>query len=87
MFHAALETVGAPWQVVAHPNGVEVLVAGPTDGRLGDRIAAGLAATGARVPTVVVRSVDAIPRTALGKAPLVRTDPAAIDLTARAHSI
>ena len=86
VFHAALEPVGVPWQVVAHPNGVEVLVAGPTDGSLGDRIAAALAATGARVSTVVVRSVDAIPRTALGKAPLVRTDPVAIHLTTRADS-
>lgn len=78
VFHAALEPVGAPWQVVAHPDGVEVLVAGATDGNLGDHIAAGLMAAGARVPVVVVRRVGTIPRTALGKAPLVRTDPAAL---------
>lgn len=74
VFHSVLEATGGPWQVISHPNGVEVLIAGEPNG-MDARLARALASTGAAPQQLVVRRVSGIPRTALGKAPLVRSDP------------
>ena len=73
LFHAVLETSGGPWQVISHPDGLEVLVTAAELG-LEARLAQALAGAGAAPRALVVRVVPAIPRTALGKAPLVRAD-------------
>jgi phenylacetate-coenzyme A ligase PaaK-like adenylate-forming protein len=78
VFHAVLEGADGPWQVIAHPDGLEVLVTSDPDG-LEARLARALAAAGAAPRSLVARRVPDIPRTALGKAPLVRTDPHPLD--------
>lgn len=75
VFHAALTAGRGPWQVISHPDGLEVLVTADAPG-LEARLAQALAAAGAAPPRLVVRVVSEIPRTALGKAPLVRIDSA-----------
>ena len=77
VFHSALEPVPvAAWQVVEEPDGLLVLLAQPTDGVVDADVAtsvrAALQQAGADGVRVRVERVDAIPRTALGKAPLVR---------------
>lgn len=78
VFHRALELVSAAaWQVIAGRDAVRVLLERP-DGvdaeALARSVQAQLARQGvARLP-VTVETVDAIPRSALGKAPLVRRD-------------
>lgn len=74
VFHAVLDGSPGPWQVVAHPDGLEVLTTGDPDG-LPARLEQALAAARAAPRAVLVRQVPDIPRTSLGKAPLVRTDP------------
>jgi putative adenylate-forming enzyme len=77
VFHSALELVPvAAWQVVEEPDGLLVLLAQPTEDIVDADIASGVRAALQRagvdgVPVRVERVV-AIPRTALGKAPLVR---------------
>jgi phenylacetate-CoA ligase len=75
VFHAVLDGLPGPWQVVAHPDGLEILTTSEPDG-LPAHLEEALAAAGAAPRTLLVRQVPDIPRTALGKAPLVRTDPA-----------
>jgi len=77
VFHSALESVPvAAWQVVEEPDGLMVLLAQPTDGVVDADVAsdvvAALRQSGADNVRVQVERVAAIPRTALGKAPLVR---------------
>lgn len=77
VFHTALERVPvAAWQVVEEPSGLLILLARPTevvvDADVAGGVQAGLRQAGADGVTVRVERVDAIPRTALGKAPLVR---------------
>ena len=77
VFHNVLESLPvAAWQVVEEPGGLRVLLAGPTDAVRDDDVAASVGAAVARAggPDISVRveRVDAIPRTKLGKAPLVR---------------
>lgn len=72
VFHAVLDASPGPWQVVAHPDGLEVLLTADPDG-FETRLARALAAAGA-APRLALHQVPEIPRTALGKAPLVRTD-------------
>jgi phenylacetate-coenzyme A ligase PaaK-like adenylate-forming protein len=73
VFHAVLDASPGPWQVVAHADGLEVLVTTDPDG-LEARLSAALRDAGA-TPRLELRQVPDIPRTALGKAPLIRTDP------------
>jgi putative adenylate-forming enzyme len=76
VFHGALERVRvAGWQVIGEPEGLRVLLAGARDvdpdaveAVIGDA----LGRVGVVGVPITVEMVDAIPRTALGKAPLIR---------------
>jgi len=76
VFHAALERLPvAGWQVIGENGAVRVLLAGATGvdpTATADAVRSSLAGVGARDVAVSVELVDAIPRTALGKAPLIR---------------
>lgn len=73
MFHGVLEAVGAPWQVIARPDRIEVLIAGPVDVvKARTTLARALTDAGVADTMVSVRRVGAIARTPLGKAPLIR---------------
>jgi hypothetical protein len=66
----------AGWQIIQRPGGLDVLLAQPqeVDNRaLATSLRAALAAQGVAPPAVRIREVAAIPRTALGKAPLITT--------------
>ncbi|HLO35544.1 MAG TPA: hypothetical protein VK194_05660 [Candidatus Deferrimicrobium sp.] len=81
VFHAALERLpAAGWQVIDEDGRVRVLLAGAAAVDVAATAASvrrGLERVGAHDVSVMVDLVDAIPRTALGKAPLVRhVDPA-----------
>jgi phenylacetate-coenzyme A ligase PaaK-like adenylate-forming protein len=73
VFHAVLDRADAPWQVISYPDRVHVLVAGPADvAQLRANLGRVLADLGAEPQAIEVERVTAIPRTPLGKAPLVR---------------
>lgn len=76
VFHAALERLPvAGWQVIDEGGRVRVLLAGATDVHptaTEDAVRLALERVGAHGVPVNVDLVDAIPRTALGKAPLIR---------------
>lgn len=79
VFHDVLDRVPAgEWQVVQEGDGLRLLVAGPTPDFDGPAVVAairrGVESLGASVSDVVWQEVAAIPRTAVGKAPLVRAD-------------
>ncbi|HET7725847.1 MAG TPA: hypothetical protein VFK54_00845 [Candidatus Limnocylindrales bacterium] len=77
VFHAALEDLPVVgWQVIERSGALRVLLVRPT-GMLPDvgaRITAELARVGAPGVPVTIETVDEIPRTAVGKAPLVRRE-------------
>lgn len=78
VFHRVLDTVpAAGWQLIQDSTGLMLLLAGaPVDldsDALVRRLATELAAVGAESPAIRVQHVEAIPRTALGKAPLIRS--------------
>ena len=80
VFHDALDRVPAgEWQVVQEGDVLRLLVAGPGAGFDGaavvTEIRSAIEAVGAVAPLVTLSEVPAIPRTAAGKAPLVRADP------------
>ena len=82
VFHDVLDRVAAgEWQLVQEGDRLRLLVAAPGqdfDGAAVTRaIRAGVEAAGALVSDVNWESVAAIPRSAVGKAPLIRADPAA----------
>lgn len=75
VFHAVLEPTGEPWQVVREPTQLRILLAdeGRTDAEvLAAQLRQALGSTGADAIPLTVEHVAAIPRTRLGKAPLVR---------------
>ena len=75
LFHAVLEPTGGPWQVVREPERLRILLAdeGHTDTEtLAAQLRQGLAVAGADGIPLTVEHVATIPRTRLGKAPLVR---------------
>lgn len=76
VFHAALERLPvAGWQVIDEGHGLRVLLAGAgnVDATLAaDSVRRALSTVGVRATPVAVDLVDSIPRTAMGKAPLVR---------------
>ncbi len=77
-FHHLLDTLlTSGWQVVQEQDGrLTVLLRGPAgrdDEAVADAVASALAAQGARVPPVSVRRVSAIPKSAGGKVPLIRS--------------
>jgi putative adenylate-forming enzyme len=75
VFHGALERLpDAGWQVVDEDGGLRVLLAGAATvdpGGTAEAVRRALDRVGAHDVPVAVELVDAIPRTALGKAPLV----------------
>jgi phenylacetate-CoA ligase len=78
VFHAVLERAPvAAWQVVLRDEALAILVERPDPKldrtELTTQISAALARQGAAALSVVVETVDAIPRGPLGKAPLVRS--------------
>lgn len=80
VFHDVLDRVPAgEWQVVQEGDRLRLLVAGPApdfDGAaVTEAIRGGLEAAGAAVAEVAWETVPAIPRTTVGKAPLIRADP------------
>lgn len=77
VFHRALECVDvAGWQVIDEGGRLRVLLERPAPGvdpaTVGRAVAAVLEEVGVRSVEIETEVVDAIPRTALGKAPLVR---------------
>jgi len=77
VFHQVMDTVPASgWQVVQESDEIKVLLSGVRegfeDGKLADALRQALAVQGVIVPPVKVQQVSAIPRTAAGKAPLVK---------------
>lgn len=83
LFHAALEPTGGPWQVVREPDRLRVLLAdeGRTDAAsLIVRLREGLAMADAAEIPISVEHVVAIPRTRLGKSPLIRVGPTGTSL-------
>lgn len=80
VFHDVMDLVPAGgWQVVFGSDALTVLVSGVSPGfsdeGLARRVRAALEARGATSPPVLVRRVEAIPREALGKAPLIKFEP------------
>lgn len=78
LFHGLLDMVPASgWQVVQEPERLALLLSGADAGLDDVALAQGLhqklAAQGVSVPPVDVRRVEAIPRNAAGKAPLIRS--------------
>jgi len=77
VFHRVMDSVPAGgWQVAEGPEGLTVLLSGVREGfadvTLVDTLRRELKAQGAIVPQVEVRRVPNIPRTTVGKAPLIR---------------
>jgi phenylacetate-CoA ligase len=75
--HGVMGTVPAEgWQLLHEPDRLAVLLAGAPhafdDAALADRLTSELRSRGALPPPVKVRRVLAIPRTTLGKAPLIK---------------
>jgi len=66
------------WQVLQEANGLRVLLSGVHDGLddgvLVDTVRQVLAEQGAIVPHVGVQRIDSIPKTAAGKAPLIKSN-------------
>lgn len=75
LHHVMDPVTAAAWQVVHEPDRLEILLVRPDrvdPAELVTAVRSALAARGVAPPPVAVREVDAIPRTALGKAPLIR---------------
>jgi|tagenome__1003787_1003787.scaffolds.fasta_scaffold20098774_1 phenylacetate-CoA ligase len=77
VFHHVMDQVtAAGWQIVQQPDGLDVLLAGSRGVEpsvLAARLQTALAEQGVTVPEIRIEEVPAIPRTALGKAPLITT--------------
>jgi putative adenylate-forming enzyme len=78
VFHRVMDAVPAGgWQVAQGPEGLTVLLSGVregfADGALIDSLKRELAGQGVIVPPVKVRRVPTIPRTIVGKAPLIKS--------------
>ena len=82
VFHGALERLPvAGWQVIDEAGRLRVLLAGAAEVDVtvvADSVRLALERVGAHRIPVAVDLVAAIPRTALGKAPLIRRAPLAI---------
>ena len=77
VFHHVMDRVSAAgWQIIQRPDSLEVLLAQPhgvDDHVLAANLQFALTGQGVAAPDVRIREVAAIPRTALGKAPLITT--------------
>ena len=79
VFDQVMDRVPAgEWQVVQEADGLDILLSGAPEGfsdeKLADDVRLALAAKGVRVPPIRVRRVPAIPRSATGKAPLIKSN-------------
>jgi len=79
VFHDLMDLVPASgWQVVQQPGGLEVLLMGAREDFANDtlvqRLQQALIAQGAVVPPISVHRVETIPRAALGKTPLIKSN-------------
>lgn len=78
VFHQVMDTVkAAGWQIVQTTQGLEVLIAGSEDldeTALANNLRAGLEAHQVKPPQITITEVEAIPRTAMGKAPLIKSE-------------
>jgi phenylacetate-coenzyme A ligase PaaK-like adenylate-forming protein len=79
VFDQVMDRVPAgEWQVVQEVEGLDILLSGAPEGFSDDKLVEdlrlALAAHGARVPAIRVRRVSAIPRSATGKAPLIKSN-------------
>jgi phenylacetate-CoA ligase len=77
VFHSVMDAVPAEgWQLVQEPGGLAVLLAGAPDAfdddGLAGRLMHELWSRGAQAPHIEVQRLRTIPRTALGKAPLIK---------------
>jgi phenylacetate-CoA ligase len=76
VFHHVMDNVhAAAWQIVQSPDDLEILLVEPQQldpQALTVNMQFALTAQGVRPPDVHVRTVAAIPRTLLGKAPLIK---------------
>jgi phenylacetate-CoA ligase len=78
VFHRVMDTVPAgEWQVAQGPEGLTVLLSGVREGfadaTLIDSLRQELGTQGAIVPPVKVKRVPNIPRSTVGKAPLIKS--------------
>ncbi|HEX6708685.1 MAG TPA: hypothetical protein VF068_00010 [Rubrobacter sp.] len=78
VFHRVMDAVPAgEWQIAQGPDGLTVLLSGVREGfaeaALVDSLRRELESQGALVPPIKVRRVQAIPRTTVGKAPLIKS--------------
>jgi phenylacetate-CoA ligase len=88
VFHRVMDGVPTGgWQIIQGSQKLNVLMSGVREGfaeaTLIDSLKRELAAQGAVVPSVRVQRVPAIPRTTVGKAPLIKAS--AIHLTEKEH--
>jgi phenylacetate-coenzyme A ligase PaaK-like adenylate-forming protein len=82
VFNRVMDTLRVPvsgWQIVQEADdGLTVLLSGARDGlvdeTLVDKLTQALAEHGARVPRIQVQHLTAIPKTAAGKAPLIKAN-------------
>jgi len=79
IFDQVLDRVpSGEWQVVQETDGLYILLAGApesfSDERLADDLHRSLAAAGAMAPPIIIKRVPAIPRSATGKAPLIKSN-------------
>ena len=84
VFHNVMDTVPVTaWQIIQDADGLTILVVGLATDRDPDRIARSvgeaLTRIGAAQTSIHVERVDAIPRTSLGKAPLIRSAAGSLD--------
>ena len=78
VFHRVMDAVPAGgWQIVQEPEDLTVLLSGVREGfadaALADSLRRELEAQGVVMPPVKVRRVATIPRTTVGKAPLIKS--------------
>lgn len=79
VFSRKMDTIPASgWQIVQEENSLRVLLSGVRDGFKDEQLAStlqeALAEQGAIIPRVEVQRVESIPKTAAGKAPLIKSN-------------
>jgi phenylacetate-CoA ligase len=90
VFHKVMDTVPVTaWQIVQVADGITILVVGLAEGsdpdRIARRVSEVLVRVGATEQPIRVERVDAIPRTVLGKAPLIRSASDTLDIGKERH--